>query len=232
VHRRHLHGDRGACEQRRQGQGHRALVPPAAARDLGARLAIKAPRELEGKKLAISPGNSHQVLWPVFESCPAQAELGDVGHAWTPLDAAGAHQGRHRRGAVFVVHEARSADRPPAERRRPRADRVADLGSISRPRRSSRGEDTIAKDPDGLQASCAPAEGRDYRPAEAKLDEGVGYVVKAPSRGRSRRRPSAPPRWRPRFGLRRGGHGRQDASASSSPRDWRRRATSTRSTSS
>src|SRR6476660_5332807 len=25
---------------------------------------IKSPKELEGKKLAISPGNSHQVLWP------------------------------------------------------------------------------------------------------------------------------------------------------------------------
>src|SRR5882724_3883356 len=27
---------------------------------------IKTPRDLEGKKLAISPGNSHQILWPVF----------------------------------------------------------------------------------------------------------------------------------------------------------------------
>ena len=28
---------------------------------------IKTPKDLEGKKLAISPGNSHQILWPVFE---------------------------------------------------------------------------------------------------------------------------------------------------------------------
>src|SRR5256884_8927890 len=28
---------------------------------------IKTPRDLEGKKLAISPGNSHQILWPMFE---------------------------------------------------------------------------------------------------------------------------------------------------------------------
>src|SRR5438067_12072521 len=27
---------------------------------------IKTPKGLEGKKLAISPGNSHQILWPVF----------------------------------------------------------------------------------------------------------------------------------------------------------------------
>ena len=46
---------------------------------------IKTPKELEGKKLAISPGNSHQILWPVFEKLSG-LKPGTV--TWVTMDAA------------------------------------------------------------------------------------------------------------------------------------------------
>src|SRR5882762_4164452 len=46
---------------------------------------IKTPRDLEGKKLAISPGNSHQILWPVFERLSG---LKPNSVTWVTMDAA------------------------------------------------------------------------------------------------------------------------------------------------
>jgi len=120
---------------------------------------IKTPKELEGKKLAISPGNSHQILWAgVRAALRAQAELGDVGHHGRRLDAALADQGRHRRRALLRrPRGAHPQDRQAAERRHPRvltawADLGLDLSSTSLVAR----EETIAKDADGSRHSCAP----------------------------------------------------------------------------
>src|SRR5215467_1063819 len=46
---------------------------------------IKTPKDLEGKKLAISPGNSHQILWPVFEKLSG---LKPNSVTWVTMDAA------------------------------------------------------------------------------------------------------------------------------------------------
>src|SRR5215475_9640643 len=46
---------------------------------------IKAIKDLEGKKLAISPGNSHQILWPVFEKLSG---LKPNSVTWVTMDAA------------------------------------------------------------------------------------------------------------------------------------------------
>src|SRR5207244_1154519 len=69
---------------------------------------IKTPKELEGKKLAISPGNSHQILWPVFERLSG---LKPNSVTWVTMDAASMPPSLIR-GATdavpfFVVHEAR-----------------------------------------------------------------------------------------------------------------------------
>src|SRR5215475_9352844 len=70
--------------------------------------AVKAVKDLEGKKLAISPGNSHQILWPVFEKLSG-LKPGSV--TWITMDAASMPPSLIK-GAVdacpfFVVHEAR-----------------------------------------------------------------------------------------------------------------------------
>src|SRR5260370_31031476 len=69
---------------------------------------IKTPRDLEGKKLAISPGNSHQILWPVFEKLSG-LKPGSV--TWVTMDAASMPPALIRSAVdavpFFVVHEAR-----------------------------------------------------------------------------------------------------------------------------
>src|SRR5262249_4448910 len=70
---------------------------------------IKTPKEIEGKKLAISPGNSHQILWPVFERLSG---LKPNSVTWVTMDAASMPPALIK-GAVdavpfFVVREART----------------------------------------------------------------------------------------------------------------------------
>ena len=69
---------------------------------------IKSPKELEGKKLAISAGNSHQILWPMFEKLSG---LKPSSVTWVTMDAASMPPSLIRgvTDAVpfFVVHEAR-----------------------------------------------------------------------------------------------------------------------------
>src|SRR5499426_365990 len=70
--------------------------------------AIKSAKELEGKKLAISPGNSHQILWPVFEKLSG---LKPNSVSWVTMDAASMPpaliKGATDAVPFFVVHEAR-----------------------------------------------------------------------------------------------------------------------------
>ena len=142
---------------------------------------IKTPKELEGKKLAISPGNSHQILWPVFEKLSG-LKPGSV--TWVTMDAASMPPALIR-GATdavpfFVVHEARIrkvAQQQNADIRVLAAwsDLGFDVASTSLVAR----EETIAKDPDGLKAFLrATFKGADYAFRSKHFDEGVGYVVK------------------------------------------------------
>jgi len=142
---------------------------------------IKAPRELEGKKLAISPGNSHQVLWPVFEKLSG-LKPGSV--TWVAMDAASMPPALINKvtDAVpfFVVHEARIRKIARQQNADIRvltawADLGFDLSSTSLIAR----EESIAKDPDGLKAFLrATLKGADYAFRQKHFDEGVGYVVK------------------------------------------------------
>src|SRR5262245_50524253 len=69
---------------------------------------IKTPRDLEGRKLAISPGNSHQILWPVFEKLSG---LKPNSVTWVTMDAASMApaliMGATDAVPFFVVDEAR-----------------------------------------------------------------------------------------------------------------------------
>lgn len=143
---------------------------------------IKSSRELEGKKLAISPGNSHQILWPVFEKLSG-LKPGSV--SWVTMDAASMPPALIR-GAVdavpfFVVHEARIRKVAKQQNTDIRvlaawADLGFDVASTSLVAR----EETIAKDPEGLRAFLrATLKGADYAFRGKHFDEGVGYVVKA-----------------------------------------------------
>src|SRR5437764_11226994 len=115
---------------------------------------IKTPKDLEGKKLAISPGNSHQILWPVFERLSG---LKPNSVTWVTMDAASMPPSLIR-GATdavpfFVVHEARIRKIAKQQNADIRvltawADLGFDLSSTSLVAR----EETIARDPEGLKA--------------------------------------------------------------------------------
>jgi NitT/TauT family transport system substrate-binding protein len=142
---------------------------------------IKSPKELEGKKLAISAGNSHQILWPLFEK---MSGLKPNSVTWVTMDAASMPPSLIRgvTDAVpfFVVHEARIRKIAKQQNVDLRllsawADLGFDLSSTSLVAR----EETIAKDPDGLKAFLrATLKGADYAFRNKHYDEGVGYLVK------------------------------------------------------
>jgi NitT/TauT family transport system substrate-binding protein len=142
---------------------------------------IKSPKELEGKKLAISPGNSHQILWPVFEKLSG---LKPNSVTWVTMDAASMPPALIR-GATdavpfFVVHEARIRKIAKQQNADIRvlaawADLGFDVASTSLVAR----EETITKDPEGLRAFLrATLKGADYAFRQKHFEEGVGYVVK------------------------------------------------------
>ena len=142
---------------------------------------IKAPKDLEGKKLAISPGNSHQVLWPAFERLSG---LKPNSVTWVTMDAASMPpsliKGATDAVPFFVVHEARIRKIARQQNADIRvltawADLGLDLYSTSLIAR----EDTIVKDPDGLKAFLrATLRGADYAFRDKHFEEGVQYVVK------------------------------------------------------
>src|SRR5438094_1394525 len=142
---------------------------------------IKSSKDLEGKKLAISPGNSHQILWPVFEKLSG---LKPNSVTWVSMDAASMPPALIR-GATdavpfFVVHEARIRKIARQQNADIRvltawADLGLDLCSTSLIAR----EDTIAKDPEFLKAFLrATLKGADYAFRQKHLDEGIGYLLK------------------------------------------------------
>jgi NitT/TauT family transport system substrate-binding protein len=142
---------------------------------------IKSPKDLEGKKLAISPGNSHQVLWPMFEKLSG---LRPSSVTWVTMDAAtmppSLINGTTDAVPFFVVHEARIRKIAKQQNQDVKvlvawADLGLDLSSTSLIAR----EESIAKDADGLRAFLrATLRGADYAFRQKHFDEGVKYVVK------------------------------------------------------
>jgi len=143
---------------------------------------IKTSKELEGKKLAISPGNSHQILWPVFEKLSG---LKPNSVTWVSMDAASMPPALIR-GATdavpfFVVHEARIRKIARQQNADIRvlaawADLGFDVASTSLVAR----EDSIAKEPEALKAFLrATLKGADYAFRDKHYEEGVGYLIKS-----------------------------------------------------
>ena len=113
---------------------------------------IKSSKELAGKKLAISPGNSHQILWPIFEKLSG---LAPNSVTWVTMDAASMPpaliNGQTDAVPFFVVHEARIRKVARQSNQDIRvlvawADLGLDLSSTSLVAR----DETIAKDPETL----------------------------------------------------------------------------------
>ena len=142
---------------------------------------IKNSKDLEGKKLAISPGNSHQILWPMFEKLSG---LKPNSVTWITMDAASMPPSliNAQVDAVpfFVVHEARIRKVAKQSNQDIRvmvawADLGLDLSSTSLIAR----EESIAKDADMLKAFLrATLRGADYAFRQKNFEEGVKYVVK------------------------------------------------------
>src|SRR5690242_5277695 len=138
---------------------------------------IKSPKELEGKKLAISPGNSHQILWPMFEKLSG---LKPNSVTWVTMDAASMPpaliKGATDAVPFFVVHEARIrkiAQQQNADIRvlAAWADLGFDVASTSLVAR----EDSIAKEPEALKAFLrATLKGADYAFRDKHWDEEIG----------------------------------------------------------
>ena len=142
---------------------------------------IKTSKELAGKKLAISPGNSHQILWPIFERLSG---LAPNSVTWVTMDAASMPpaliNGQTDAVPFFVVHEARIRKVARQSNQDIRvlvawADLGLDLSSTSLVAR----DETIARDPEPLKAFLrATLRGADYAFRQKNFDEGVKYVVK------------------------------------------------------
>jgi len=142
---------------------------------------IKSPKDLAGKKLAISPGNSHQILWPIFERLSG---LAPSSVTWVTMDAASMPpaliNGQTDAVPFFVVHEARIRKVAKQSNQDIRvlvawADLGLDLSSTSLVAR----DETVARDPEPLKAFLrATLRGADYAFRQKHFDEGVKYVVK------------------------------------------------------
>ena len=142
---------------------------------------IKSPKDLAGKKLAISPGNSHQILWPIFERLSG---LAPSSVTWVTMDAASMPpaliNGQTDAVPFFVVHDARIRKVAQQSNQDIRvlvawADLGLDLSSTSLVAR----DETVARDPEPLKAFLrATLRGADYAFRQKHFDEGVKYVVK------------------------------------------------------
>src|SRR5499425_2765147 len=142
---------------------------------------IKSSKELAGKKLAISPGNSHQILWPIFEKLSG---LAPSSVTWVTMDAASMPpaliNGQTDAVPFFVVHEARIRRVAKQSNQDIRvlvawADLGLDLSSTSLIAR----DESITREPEPLKAFLrATLRGADYAFRQKNFDEGVKYVVK------------------------------------------------------
>ena len=142
---------------------------------------VKTSKELEGKKLAISPGNSHQILWPLFERLSG---LKPNSVTWVTMDAASMPpsliNGTTDAVPFFAVHEARIRKVAKQQNQDIRvlvawADLGLDLSSTSLIAR----EESIAKDAEALKGFLrATLRGADYAFRQKNYDEGVKYLLK------------------------------------------------------
>lgn len=141
---------------------------------------IRSPKDLEGKTLSITPGNSHQILFPLFAQL-AGFRADSV--KWVTMDGAAMGPalitGRVDGAPFFANHEARlqkqARQQGTAVKRLAYADYGLDMYSLVIFAR----EEAIAKDADALRAFLrATIRGLKYAFAPDHLEEGARILIK------------------------------------------------------
>ena len=141
---------------------------------------INSPKDLEGKTIAITPGNSHQILFPLFAQL-AGFKADSV--KWITMDGAAMGPalitGRVDGAPLFANHEARlqkqAREQGKGVKRLSYADYGLDMYSLVIIVR----EETIQKDPDSLKRFLrATVRGMKHAFAPQNIEEGAKIVVK------------------------------------------------------
>jgi NitT/TauT family transport system substrate-binding protein len=141
---------------------------------------INSPKDLEGKTIAITPGNSHQILFPLFAQL-AGFKADSV--KWITMDGAAMGPalitGRVDGAPLFANHEARlqkqAREQGKGVKRLSYADYGLDMYSLVIIVR----EETIQKDADSLRKFLrATVRGMKHAFAPQNIEEGAKIVVK------------------------------------------------------
>ena len=141
---------------------------------------INSPKDLEGKTIAITPGNSHQILFPLFAQL-AGFKADSV--KWITMDGAAMGPalitGRVDGAPLFANHEARlqkqAREQGKGVKRLSYADYGLDMYSLVIIAR----EETIQKNADFLKRFLrATVRGMKYAFASQNIEEGAKIVVK------------------------------------------------------
>ena len=141
---------------------------------------INSPKDLEGKTIAITPGNSHQILFPLFAQL-AGFKADSV--KWITMDGAAMGPalitGRVDGAPLFANHETRlqkqAREQGKGIKRLSYADYGLDMYSLVIIVR----EETIQKDPDSLKRFLrATVRGMKHAFAPQNIEEGAKIVVK------------------------------------------------------
>ena len=141
---------------------------------------INSPKDLEGKTIAITPGNSHQILFPLFAQL---AGFNADSVKWVTMDGAAMGPalltGRVDGAPLFANHEARlqkqAREQGKGVKRLSYADYGLDMYSLVIIAR----EESIVKDADAFKRFIrATVRGMKYAFASANIEEGAKVVVK------------------------------------------------------
>jgi NitT/TauT family transport system substrate-binding protein len=142
---------------------------------------INSAKDLAGKTIAITPGNSHQTLFPLLAKL---AGFDPDSVKWVTMDGAAMGPalitGRVDGAPFFANHEARLQKQAKAQGQSLKRISYADAGFDMYSLVIFAREDSIAKEPDVLKAFLRGTfRGMRYAFAPANLEEGARFVVKA-----------------------------------------------------
>ena len=142
---------------------------------------INSAKDLAGKTIAITPGNSHQTLFPLLAQL---AGFNPDSVKWVTMDGAAMGPalitGRVDGAPFFANHEARLQKQAKAQGQSLKRISYADAGFDMYSLVIFAREDSIAKEPDVLKAFLrATLRGMRYAFAPANLEEGAKIVVKS-----------------------------------------------------
>ena len=141
---------------------------------------INTPRDLAGKTLAITPGNSHKTLFPLLAKL---AGFDAESVKWVTMDGAAMGPalitGRVDGAPFFANHEARLQKQAKTQGQTLKRISYADAGFDMYSLVMFAKDDVIAKDPEPLRAFLrATVRGMKYAFAPAHFEEGARAVIK------------------------------------------------------